>query len=227
MLLSHENRLSARICGHVLNYPLYDGDCSPAAREYLAAGNVEGAISEWQRLADLGSGRTRCVLAYLRFRGTPSTLADVMQAKRIALSAVAGERGYANYLLGCFALSELQMGAAVKYFIDSHKAGFTPAQTAMASLLRHVGGSAIRSERRIFMAACHLQSLETLGIRRDIVCGNGDGRNERHWHLDISTRLFERRMDCSLSIHRILFGRRMGIGRYAVVAPISPASPEV
>jgi hypothetical protein len=146
MLLSHENRLSARICGHVLNYPLYDGDCSPAAPEYLAAGNIEGAISEWQRLADLGSGRARCVLAYLRFRGTPSTPADVMQAKRIALSAVAGERGHANYLLGWFALSELQMGAAVKYFIDSHKAGFTPAQTAMASLL--IAGSGTSKERK-------------------------------------------------------------------------------
>ncbi len=69
MFLSKEGRQSARIMGHVLNFPLYDGDCSPTARNLLAVGDVDGAIAEWRRLADLGSGRARCVLAYLALKG--------------------------------------------------------------------------------------------------------------------------------------------------------------
>jgi hypothetical protein len=56
MFLSKANRQSARVMGHVLNFPLYDGDCSPVARELLAVGDIDGAIAEWRRLADLGSG---------------------------------------------------------------------------------------------------------------------------------------------------------------------------
>ena len=41
MFLSKETRQSARIMGHVLNFPLYDGGCSPAARNLLAAGDVD------------------------------------------------------------------------------------------------------------------------------------------------------------------------------------------
>src|ERR1700677_4104541 len=65
MFLSKDSRLSARVFGTVLNFPLYDGDCCPAARECLALGDVTGAVAEWQRLADLGSGTARCILAYL------------------------------------------------------------------------------------------------------------------------------------------------------------------
>ena len=65
MFFSKDSRLSARVFGTVLNFPLYDGDCCPAARECLALGDVTGAVAEWQRLADLGSGTARCILAYL------------------------------------------------------------------------------------------------------------------------------------------------------------------
>lgn len=48
MFLSKESRQSARILGRVLNFPLYDGDCSPAAREFLATGNIDAAMTEWR-----------------------------------------------------------------------------------------------------------------------------------------------------------------------------------
>jgi len=146
MLFNKEKRLSASIFGHVLNSPLHDGDCSPAAREYLAAGDIESAIGEWRRLADLGSGRARCVLAYLSFKGTPVSPADIDEAKRIALTAIAGERGYANYLLGSISLKERQIDAAAKYFVESIKAGFLPAFMAAASIL--LGSSGASTERK-------------------------------------------------------------------------------
>lgn len=135
MLLNKDSRLSARVFGSVLNFPLYDADCCPAAREQLAVGNVAAAIAEWQRLADLGSGGARCVLAYVHLMGTPSIPVDLAEARRIALSAVGGARGYANYLLGCISLRESQGPEAAKYFVESIKAGFTPAATHLASLL--------------------------------------------------------------------------------------------
>jgi hypothetical protein len=106
MFFSKDSRLSARVFESVLNFPLYDADCSPAARDCLAVGNVVGAIAEWQRLADLGSGGARCVLAYLHLMGALSIPIDLEEARRIALSAVGGSRGYANYLLGCISLRD-------------------------------------------------------------------------------------------------------------------------
>jgi TPR repeat protein len=135
MFFNKDSRLSARVLGPVLNLPLYDADCCPAARECLAVGDVVGAIAEWQRLADLGSGSARCILAYLYFMGTPSIPIDLAEARRIALSAVSGARGYANYLLGCIALRERQGSEAARYFVESVKAGFTPAATHLALLL--------------------------------------------------------------------------------------------
>jgi hypothetical protein len=135
MFLSKDSQLSARVFGSVLNFPLYDADCCPAARDCLAVGNVVGAIAEWQRLADLGSGGARCVLAYLHLMGALSTPIDLQEARRIALSAVGGSRGYANYLLGCISLREKQGSEAVKYLLESTKAGFTPAATHLAALL--------------------------------------------------------------------------------------------
>ncbi len=150
MLFNKDKRLSASIFGRVLNSPLYDGDCSPAAREYLAAGDIDSAVEEWRRLADLGSGRARCILAYLNFTGTPLSPADIDEAKQIALTAVAGERGYANYLLGSISLKERQIDAAAKYFVESIKAGFLPAFMAAASiLLRSVGASKERKQSAI------------------------------------------------------------------------------
>jgi hypothetical protein len=135
MLLSKESRQSARIFGNVLKTPLYDADCCPAARELLAVGDIDGAIAEWRRLADLGSGRARCVLAYVAQMGTSSTPPDLEEARRLAVSALSGERGYANYVLGCIALRENQVASAAKCLAESHKAGFVPAATLLASLL--------------------------------------------------------------------------------------------
>jgi hypothetical protein len=150
MFLDKQARLSAQVLGRVLKLPLYDGDCCPAARDCLAAGNVEGAITEWRRLADLGSGRARCVLAYLHLVGAPSIPVNLEEARRIASSAIAGDRGYANYVLGCIALKEHQGKTAVDYFSESHKAGFYPALSMMASMLAQGAGS---SENRNETAA--------------------------------------------------------------------------
>src|ERR1700689_141303 len=114
MFFSKDSRLSARVFGTVLNFPLYDGDCCPAARGCLAVGDVTGAIAEWQRLADLGSGTARCVLAYLYLMGAPSIPMDLAEARRMALLAISGARGYANYLLGCISLREKQPSEAAK-----------------------------------------------------------------------------------------------------------------
>lgn len=134
MVLSKESRQSARILGHVLNFPLYDGDCSPAARKFLAVGDIDAAIAEWRRLADLGSGRARCVLAYLALKGTHSTPPDLEDARRLATSALSGERGYANYVLGCIALKEKQVASVAQFLGESYRAGFVPAATLLASL---------------------------------------------------------------------------------------------
>jgi TPR repeat protein len=134
MFLSRESQQSARVLGYVLNFPLYDGECSPAARELLAVGNIAGAIAEWRRLADLGSGRARCVLAYLALKGTQSMPPDLEEARRLATSALSGERGYANYVLGCIALNEKQVASVAQYLGESYRAGFMPAATLLASL---------------------------------------------------------------------------------------------
>jgi hypothetical protein len=135
MFFSKDSRLSARVFGTVLNFPLYDGDCCPAARECLALGDVTDAVAEWQRLADLGSGTARCILAYLYLMGAPSIPMDLAEARRIAISAVSAARGYANYLLGCISLRERQPSEAAKYFGESIKTGFVPAATHLASIV--------------------------------------------------------------------------------------------
>jgi TPR repeat protein len=134
MFLSKESQQSARVIWHVLNFPLYDGDCSPTARRLLEVGDVDGAIAEWQRLADLGSGRARCVLAFLALVGTPPKEPDIEEARRLASSALSGERGYANFVLGCIAIREMRVTSIAQYLGESNKAGFLPAATLLASL---------------------------------------------------------------------------------------------
>jgi hypothetical protein len=134
MFLSKESQQSARVIWHVLNFPLYDGECSPTARRLLEVGDVDGAISEWQRLADLGSGRARCILAFLALIGTRSGEPDIEEARRLASSAISGDRGYANYVLGCIAIKERQVSSIAQYLGESNKAGFVPAATMLASL---------------------------------------------------------------------------------------------
>ena len=127
-----DRRLSARVFSKVLNQPLYDGACSQKARGLLADGNVEAAIDEWRRLADLGSGNARCVLAYIHFRGAPTIEPDLDRAKELASAAATASRGYANYLLGCFALSEGSLDRAVTYFKISYETNFIPVLTVLA-----------------------------------------------------------------------------------------------
>jgi hypothetical protein len=133
--LSKVARLSSRIFDRVLNSAVYDADCCPTARNMLAVGDVDGAIAEWRRRADLGSGPARCILSYLHLMGAPSIPVDLDEAKRLASSAIAGDRGYACYLLGCIALQVKDPSSAVKALMESQKAKFTPALTMLASLL--------------------------------------------------------------------------------------------
>jgi hypothetical protein len=111
---------------------LYDAGCSQKARELLATGHVDEAINEWRRLADLGSGSARCVLAYIYFRGAPTILPDLDEARRLAIAGMPTSRGYANYLLGCFALAEGKVNVAIGYFKISYEANFVPVLTILA-----------------------------------------------------------------------------------------------
>lgn len=147
-LFSKDARLSADVIGNVLNLPLYDADCCPAARQCLAVGDVAGAIAAWRRLADLGSGSARCVLACVHLMGAPSIPADPEEARRLALSGMTGARGYANYLLGCIALREKKVAESAKYFVDAFKAGFMPAAIQLASLSIR-GASAERKQQAV------------------------------------------------------------------------------
>jgi TPR repeat protein len=146
-LLSKESRLSSHIFSRVLNLPIYGGDCSPAAIALLAAGDTNGAIEEWRRVASLDSSRARCVLAFISIMGAPSVEPNLEEARRLSLSAVSGERGYANYLLGCIELKEKRLGNALPYLEESRKAGFIPATTLMASQLLRVKNAATETNR--------------------------------------------------------------------------------
>ena len=132
MAPNDSRRLSTKVFYKALNQPLYDAGCSQKARELLAGGNIESAIEEWGRLADLGSGNARCVLAYIYFRGTPTIPPDLIKARALANAATSTSRGYANYLLGCFALAEGGVAQAVRHLKISHEAGFIPGLTLLA-----------------------------------------------------------------------------------------------
>jgi hypothetical protein len=147
MLLSEESRLSAHLFRRVLNFPIYGGDCSPVAMALLAAGDVNGAIEEWRRLSSLGSCRARCVLALLSIVGAPSIEPNLEEPRHLALSAISGERGYANYLLGCIELQEKRLGSALPYLEESRKAGFVPATTLMAAQVLRAKNTAAETNR--------------------------------------------------------------------------------
>jgi TPR repeat protein len=132
MSLDDNRRLSIKTFYGVLNQPLFDGGCSQKARELLADGNIEDAIKEWSRLADLGSGNARCVLAYIHFRGAPTIAPDLHKAKALAVGATSTSRGYANYLLGCFALAEGSIAHAMNYLKISREEQFVPSLTLLA-----------------------------------------------------------------------------------------------
>jgi hypothetical protein len=171
MFLSKESQQSARVMGHVLNFPLYDGNCSATARTMLARGDVDGAIAEWHRLADLGSGRARCVLAFVALNGTPSTEPDLDAARQLASSALTGDKGYANYLLACIALKENQGAAVVaQYLGESYKSGFLPGAALLASLTI---GSRDSSKKSRDLARNILRKAASAGYRpaRLALCG--------------------------------------------------------
>jgi len=147
MFLSKDSRLSSHIFSRTINCPFYGADCSPAAIELLASGNVDSAIVEWRRLSALGSFRARCVLAFILIMEAPSIAPDLGEARRMSLSAIAGERGYANYLLGCVELKLKNIVSALAYLEESRKAGFVPAITLMASLLLRVKSATAESNQ--------------------------------------------------------------------------------
>jgi hypothetical protein len=72
---------------------------------------------------------------------------NLEEARRLSLSAISGERGYANYLLGCIELKEKQLVNALPYLEESRKAGFVPATTLMAAQLLRVKNAAVETNR--------------------------------------------------------------------------------
>jgi hypothetical protein len=79
--------------------------------------------------------------------GAPSIEPNLEEARRLSLSAISGERGYANYLLGCIELKEKRVGNALPYLEQSRKAGFVPATTLMAAQVLRVKNAAADTNR--------------------------------------------------------------------------------
>jgi TPR repeat protein len=123
--------LSARVMGIVMNFPLYDGRVSDKARQLIVEGRVDKALTEYRRLADLGSGMAKCVLAYLSLRGFPNAPRDVSAAKTLATAALGTEPGYANYILAYAAAAERDAAKSVDLMCRSYRACFIPAASAL------------------------------------------------------------------------------------------------
>jgi TPR repeat protein len=133
--------LSARITGIVMNFPLYDCGVSEKARQLIAAGKLSEALSEYHRLATMGSAPAKCVLAYLSLRNLPGAPRNVDAAKALANAALSREPGYANYVLSYVAALEKDAKGAINRMVDSYMAKFIPASTALA--LIHAQGYGI------------------------------------------------------------------------------------
>jgi TPR repeat protein len=118
-----------------MNYPLYDGHVSEKARALIAAGRLNEALGEYQRLADLGSGIAKCVLAYLYLYDLPGIPRSIEAAKRLAAAAISTEPGYANYILSNVAILEKQARNAIDLMIASCKARFIPSFSALGLML--------------------------------------------------------------------------------------------
>jgi TPR repeat protein len=123
--------LSARITGIVMNYPLFDGGVSQKARQLIAAGKLSEALAEYHRLASMGSALAKCVLAYLNLRNLPGSPRNVDAAKGLANAALSGEPGYANYVLSYVAYYEKHTKKAIDCMVESYKARFIPASSAL------------------------------------------------------------------------------------------------
>jgi TPR repeat protein len=126
--------LSFKVSVRGLNYPLYDGNVSPTARLSLASGKLDAAFREYERLAELGSGKARCILAYAYLLGSRLTPRDLSTARKIALTAVSSEPGFSNFILACVELEGGEVDSSLKLFFLSGKSGFLPALSAGAKL---------------------------------------------------------------------------------------------
>ena len=113
----------------------------------LAHGDVDAAMQEYDRLAKLGSGIARCIVAYAYLVGSSLTPRDPDAAKRIALSAASSEPGYSNYILGFVALAEGSYASSFAHFIASRKVGFLPAYSASALLHSNLYSAAERDRK--------------------------------------------------------------------------------
>ncbi|HEY6619997.1 MAG TPA: hypothetical protein VIY68_10655 [Steroidobacteraceae bacterium] len=118
-----------------MKFPLYDGHVSAKARRLIADGKLPDALSEYQRLAGMGSNLAKCVLAYLSLRDLPGLPQNVDAAKAFANAALGSEPGYANYVLAYAAGYEKDATASVRLMYESYKAGFMPAASALGLIL--------------------------------------------------------------------------------------------
>jgi hypothetical protein len=127
--------LSAKTVGRVMNFPLYDGNVSEKARRLIADGKLDEALAEYRRLADLGSGLAKCVLAYLSLRDLPGAPRSVEAAKALATGALGSEPGYASYILSYAAIYENNPAKAIDLMCDSYRAHFIPSASALGLIL--------------------------------------------------------------------------------------------
>jgi TPR repeat protein len=147
---------SVRASIFALNYPLYDGNVSREARHFLAKGKIDEAMGEYRRLAALGSGQARSILAYVCLIGTRCTPRDLGEAQRFALAAVPTAPGFSRYILGFIALERGDPSSTFTHFIASRKAGFLPAFSASAQLFSNLYRTAERDlhlSERLFVRA--------------------------------------------------------------------------
>ena len=182
MAPNDSRRLSTKVFYKVLNQPLYDAGCSQKARELLADGNIESAIEEWGRLADLGSGNARCVLAYIYFRGTPTIPPDLIKARTLANAATSTSRGYANYLLGCFALAEGSIAHAMNYLKISREEQFVPSLTLLAWVrfrYNAIAGKNQQNAERLAMLAIKAGNVPARALLARIQCSGKLGLIKR------------------------------------------------
>jgi TPR repeat protein len=139
--------LSARIAGVVMNFPLYDGGVSETARRLIAGGRLDEALDEYRRLAELGSGLAKCVLAYLNLRDLPRRPRDVIAAKSLANAALNAEPGYASYILAYAASFEKNPPKAAGLMVKSHEARFVPAASALGLILSQGYGTSKNAKK--------------------------------------------------------------------------------
>lgn len=148
--------LSVRASIFALNYPLFDGNVSRKARQLLARGETAEAIGEYRRLAALGSGQARNVLAYMYLIGTHMMPRDLNEAQRLASAASSSAPGFSHYILGFVAVANGDTASGFARFIASRKAGFSPAFSASAQLyssLYRIAERDLRLSEQLFFRA--------------------------------------------------------------------------